>query len=51
MGSETLPILVMLDADCLAEDSTHVFSKANVGDFEMDLGVTVVVSTNVVGIR
>lgn len=48
--SETSPVLVMLHADALAEDSTHVLSKANVGDLEVDFGITVVVSTDVIRI-
>lgn len=46
VGSETSPVLIVLDTDALTEDSAHVFSKPNVGDFEVDLGVTVVISTD-----
>jgi len=50
VGPETTPVLVMLHADRLTENSAHVLSKPNIGDFEMDLGVTVVISTNIFGI-
>jgi len=46
--SETSPVLIMLHADALAEDSAQVLSKANVGDLEVDFGITMVVSTNVI---
>ena len=48
--SKTTPIFIMLHTDRLTEDSAHVLSKPNIGDFEMDLGVTVVISANIVGI-
>jgi len=48
MGPKTTPIFVVLHTNGLAEDSAHVLSKANVGDFEMDLGITVVIGTNVI---
>ena len=47
---KTTPILIMLHADGLTENSAHVFSKPNIWDFEMDLCVTVVISANIVGI-
>jgi hypothetical protein len=50
VASETSPVLIMLHTDGLTEDSAHVLSKANIGDFEVDLGITVVVSTNVIRI-
>ena len=50
VGSETAPVLIMLHADALTEDSAHILSKPDIGDFEMDLGITVVISTNIVGI-
>jgi len=48
--SKAKPILIVLHADGLTENSAHVLSKPNVGDFEMDLGVTVVISANIVGV-
>jgi len=48
MGPESTPIFIVLHTNGLAEDSAHVLSKANVGDFEMDLGITVVIGTNVI---
>ena len=45
--SETSPVLVMLHADAMTKDPAHVLSKANVRDLEVDFGITVVVSTNV----
>ena len=50
MGSETSSVSIMLYTDGMAEDSAHVLSKANIGDLEVDLGITVVVSTGVIGI-
>ena len=38
----------MLQTDGMTEDSAHVLSKADIGDLEMDFGITVVVSTNII---
>lgn len=50
MTSETSPILIMLHADALTKYPAHVLSKTDVGGLEVDLGITVVVSTNVIRI-
>ena len=50
MGSETSPVLIVFDTDTLAEDSAHVLSKPDIWDFEVDLGIAVVVSTDILGI-
>ena len=50
MGPETTPVLVVLHADTLTENSAHVLSKANIGDLEMGPGITVVVSSNIIRI-
>lgn len=47
---EPSPVLVVLDTDTLTEDSAHVLSKPNVGDFEVDLGIAVVISSDVLRI-
>ena len=46
MGSETLPILSVLQTDALTEDSAHVLSKAKIRGFGVDFGIAVVVNTN-----
>lgn len=50
MGSEPSPVLIVLDANALTEDSAHVLSETNIWDFEVDLGITVVESANVIRI-
>ena len=50
VGSETSPILVVLHTHGMTEDSAHVLSKANIGGPEVDLGIAVIVSTNVIRI-
>lgn len=50
VGPEPTPVLVVLHTDGLTENSSHVFSKADVWDFEMDLGIAMVISTNIVRI-
>ena len=50
VGSKAAPVLIVLYADRLTENSAHILSKPNIGYFEMDLGIAVVISTNIVGI-
>lgn len=50
VGSESSPIFIMLHTDGVAKNPAHVFPKANVGDLKVDLGITVVVSTDVIGV-
>ena len=40
----------MLLTDGMTEDSAHVLSKADIGDLEVDFGITVVISTNIIRI-
>ena len=50
VGSEASPVLIVLQTHGLTEDSAHVFSKANIGDLEVDFGITVIVNTDVIRI-
>lgn len=50
MGSETNPVLIVLYANALTENSTHVLSEPNIGDLEVNLCITMVVSTDVIRI-
>ena len=48
--SETSPVLIMLNADALTEDPAHILSKPDIGDFEVDLGVPLIIGTDVLRI-
>lgn len=49
-GPEASPVLVVLETDALTEDSAHMLSKPEIWDFDVNLGIAVVISTNALGI-
>lgn len=50
VGSESSPVFIVLHTDGVTKNPAHIFPKANVGDLKVDLGIAVVVSTNVIGV-
>ena len=50
VGSESSPIFIMFHTDGVTKNPAHVLPKADIGDLIVDLGIAVVVSTNVIGI-